>query len=424
MCSLWLNEYEPSQSVISSQGRIGHNALLSENSLFEANNHFFLSDLLPYDCSEQKGCRLKESLNEYLCLLTLTECVIYSCHEGILSHFDPLVGENACQIRALQIAKCFSSRCFEGDVLRHLLEVKQRINEILFDLRSLFQPNISLDHLLEEGRMGMGLTADEIFLVQCYLLTFVKKEKAVRDRINPLIKKEMTITKNIRHFGNVSRKFATDLVNKAREAVAAKSVSFVQELADQLPISDMTRRLVSDEFTILHIRNQSLRCIPCYYSTRIVLKEALLEGIPFVIIAKQQAKDREYSTVKKSTLFFKTTPNGYREVPLFQMDKDSIAIVVEGSTCDDFCNLAPAEKWRAWLSEHGPIELLSAQAASHRQYPHIAGDDLLKDVHDPEYKYYKEKAVQWGCSLEDPAGFLPSHIYCDKISNIVKTHKI
>ena len=64
----------------------------------------FLSVLLPYNAAEKTGERLGDGLREYLLLLTMTEDAMQALQKGELSLFDPLVGENACQIRAVKIA--------------------------------------------------------------------------------------------------------------------------------------------------------------------------------------------------------------------------------------------------------------------------------------------------------------------------------
>ena len=61
----------------------------------------FLSDLLPYDPQTKCGDRLLAGLKEYDFLLTAAENSADLINKGHISGFDPLVGENACQISAL-----------------------------------------------------------------------------------------------------------------------------------------------------------------------------------------------------------------------------------------------------------------------------------------------------------------------------------
>src|SRR5258708_1835911 len=71
----------------------------------------FLSDLLPYDTSTKINGRLKTSLKEYSFLLTALEHAIAALEKGELEQFDALVGENACQIRAVKIVMIAQKYC-------------------------------------------------------------------------------------------------------------------------------------------------------------------------------------------------------------------------------------------------------------------------------------------------------------------------
>lgn len=98
------------------------------------------------------------------------------------------------------------------------------------------------------------------------------------------------------------------------------------------------------------------------------------------------------------------------------------AIVLLGSTCRDFKNLPPANDWIDGIIEAGPISLMLAYAASHRQYPN---ESCLKEFsekssHDKEFEFYKKKAFEWGCCLENPSNFFLAHAYCDNIENLLE----
>ena len=75
-----------------------------KTSALESSPKNCLTSLLPYDPNVKKGKRLKDGLKEYLLLLLAAEEAFLSLLRGNLEYLDPLVGENACQIRALRLA--------------------------------------------------------------------------------------------------------------------------------------------------------------------------------------------------------------------------------------------------------------------------------------------------------------------------------
>ncbi|RDD35986.1 hypothetical protein TrispH2_012034 [Trichoplax sp. H2] len=79
-------------------------------SLSNCQKDFFLSQLLPYDPNVKKERKLINGLKEYLVLLIATEHVMEMLSKRDINKLDPLVGENACQIRAIQTALVFLKR--------------------------------------------------------------------------------------------------------------------------------------------------------------------------------------------------------------------------------------------------------------------------------------------------------------------------
>ena len=43
---------------------------------------------------------------------------------------------------------------------------------------------------------------------------------------------------------------------------------------------------------------------------------------------------------------------------------------------------------------------------------------MFENTLDASYHYYKKKAIEWGCTREDPRLFHISHIYCDRLGNV------
>lgn len=372
-----------------------------------------LSHLLPYDPSVKVGPRLKDGLKEYLLLLASTELAIQSLQQGELAKFDPLVGENACQIRAVKLALIIKKFSFDtGRLLEKIAELKIKVEELLNHGR--FEEQISLRDVLEGEGLNFEIDYSILFLIKSYSLSVVKVPRPFKSEL-PLVKNESTDSKKLKEISSVGSMFADNLVTNLREKLSASSVVFIQGLVKDWCSMDPCVEMVSDKFSVYH---RGLKCIPCYWTTRVLMKEALNHSIPVVMIAEQKAKDRNYETVRKTSIFFQPTSYGYKQVDQSLFDPNEPAVILLGATCRNDEELPDNQDWIEELLEYSPDDLILAYAASHRQYPDSAKDALVKEIQDTEYNDYKSKANEWGCSSENPSRFFLSHAFCDRIGNI------
>lgn len=377
----------------------------------------FLSDLLPYDPAVKIGNRLKDGLKEFLLLLNATEAAIKSLEKGELKHFDPIVGENACQIRAVKIALIYLN--YENlininKLMRDISVSRAGVEELLATIPNFSKSDTSLKYYLENQSLDVSVNDDELFLIKSFLLSKVKVMKPFNLE-KPLVENAGTDAKQIKEFSNVGSAFSWNFVRNLREKLSASSVKFVQEMAVKSINNKECDRMVSSKFSIIH---NGLKCLPYYWTARVLMELALSYRIPIVMIAEQRAKDLNYTAVRKTALFFKATADGYQEVDRFALNSDEPALILVGSTCRNFTDLPSTETWIQELLEHCLDDIILAYAASHRQYPDQEKDLLISEIKNENYCFHKEKAIEWGCSLENPSLFFLAHAYCDKIRNV------
>jgi len=370
-----------------------------------------LSELLPYDPSVKKGERLKDGLKEYHLLLVAAEQAIASIRQKELKHFDPLVGENACQIRAVKLALIFSKKTYDCDkLLGKVLAAKTLSEKFQNTLPELLSQNTSLQDLLTNENFSVSLTYGEFFLIKSYLLTKVKVSEPFRNE-KPLVKNERTDTKKIKEISSVGSMFADNLVRNLREYMSTLSVHFVQNISKKFSCS---MKMVSDQFLIAYKR---LQCLPCFWTTRLLMRQALSSSIPLVMIVQQKASDLYYKAVQNVVLFFRATPEGYQPIDPSSLPPDAPALILVGTTCRKLCDLPEKKRWIEELLEYSPVDLLLAYAAVHRQYPDTSQEHILEKISDDSYAYYKTKAEEWGCSMENPSRFFLAHAFCDTVRN-------
>lgn len=400
--SLWI----PNQRELGSQSCWG----------LDSNFHV-LSDLLPYDLGVKTHSRLIDGLKEYLLLLVAAEESINSLTLGRLKDFDPLVGENACQIRAVRLALIVKNDLINVDQLSQAVKkVKNNVVNLLNNPAMVLSSGISLEEALKSKELKVSVNESEIFVIMSYMLTKVKVLlPPSSDR--PLTKNEHTDTKKIKEISEVGSMFAGNFVKSLREQMSATSVRFVQELAKDMFLSEPISQLLSDRYLVEH---RKLHCLPCFATARVLMHQALRNHIPIVMFAEQRAKDQNYKVIEKAVLFFQPTSEGYVEVEYSSMNPLSPSLYFLGNTAGELKNLKDKKSWCRELSTRGPMDLILAYAAAHRQYPNASKDALLSDIQDAEYAYYKAKADEWGCSLENPSCFFLSHAFCDRVQNFQK----
>jgi hypothetical protein len=412
---------------------------------------YFLTDLLPYDLSVKTGKRLVDGLRELLLLIKATDQAMVSLKKGKYKDFDPLVGENACQIRAVKLALFLSSYPLNCTLLfERVSVVQQRIEVLLSDPSSLIKRHISLKELIHSENLDVIISGHEIFFIKSYLLSKVKTLNPLRPG-SSLVKNEVTDTKKIKQISTVGSMFADHLVKALREKLSESSVAFVQTIAEELSQNDLKKsfskgmskhsevkeglgestshfpnclslahldsnlKMVSDEFIVRH---RGLYCLPYYWATRVVMLQALRCRIPIFLIAEQKAKDREGQIMHQITLYFEPTEQGYQLMAHPDLSSGAPALFLVGVSYRNFEECLKRDAWILELVETGPIDLVLAYAAAHRQYPDLSKEAILLPIKDPNYEYHQLKAFEWGCSLENPSRFFLAHAFCDQVSNL------
>lgn len=401
--------------------RIAKGSKLEKNSLFlsDCQRNLPLSQLLTYDPSVKTGKRLKDGLKEYLLLIVAAEQALEALNSKNINFFDPLVGENACQIRAVKTALIlFKYPVNHQDLLPKIRLIKLKCFNLIKEVDRLATQGASLSNCLKDNLIEIKLTFNEIFLIQSYLLTKVKVLKPLKKE-NPLTKNEYTDTKKIKEISTVGSMFADKLVSHLRQSLSEYSIRFVQELARQLELDQSVKQMVSTDFVADH---RNLKCLPCFWVTKVIMEAALSYKIPIIIHAQLKSKDRNYELEQEVFLYFKATPSGYHRVSPFSLKKEGPAIVLLGSTCRNFKDLPSVNDWIVEITEKGPIPLMLAYAATHRQYPNENCPKKFseKSVDDKEFEFYKKKAFEWGCCVQNPSSFFLAHAYCDNIGNVLQ----
>lgn len=372
-----------------------------------------LSELLYYDIKNRKYAQLNKGLGEYQLIVSALAESLRVLEEGNLEKFDSIVGENACQIRAIKIAIIHSIHSINFPHFHEQISlVLKKINELLLPKRiaSLMQSGVSLKDVLNEYNLNIHLTSTEIFMLTSYLLTEMKELKSYNEFIPYLLDRSKCIPLQIKRLNNsVSCAFTDRLASHLRQTLASASVQFVRDIAEELEDPYLIR-MVSEDFTITH---NALKCIPMFWTYKILLKSAQKNKIPLVVHVKF-IEDHAQGYKLKNEKFFFLRPSdnlgeSYVESTPNDLDLEKAACVIQGVARAD-------SDWNEASILQSITDVILAGAADHRQYPN---PDHLVPIEDPEYESFKLTAKTKGFSLDNPTTFFIQHVYPSQVKRML-----
>lgn len=385
---------------------------------------YYLSQLLPYEPINKKNKELIIAMKEYNMLVMATEQAIQALENNDLEKFDALVGENACQIRAVKIAM-IACRYLENSTLTKIqidltkIQIKYFFDSVdnLMKTQKLIQT--SLNDFLKKHEFDIALTSDEFFFIQSFLLSKTKTLEASNDN-TPLRRNDVANPKKLIKFSNdtVSRVFCEKLLKKLRQSLSKASVEFVREQA-QLLKNEKLIKLCSENFTIYY--NTCWPCVPMFWTYKTLLLSAQRERIPIVLYAIIKAKDQESKIIEERILFFQRPQENqfYEEMAPSENDLTKPAILVQGMIEDVSDKFSSKEKWKEKIVNRNIINVILAGAADHRQYPDSNEDNRIEALKNDEefkseyenYKEFKAIALNDGYAEQNPTTFFIQHVF-------------
>ncbi len=376
-----------------------------------------ISHLFPYNLEEKYHAKLSDGLKEYKMLLVAAQQAMASIVEGKLSNFDALVGENSCQIRATLLLMITQRYQIDATgLLTKFTFLVNKVDSLLHKLSS-SEETIQLKLFLETEGLHFNITTCELFLISSYILTHVRV-LLPNSPTKPIVRNENTDTRKVKEISAVGSTFARDLIKKLRQIVSSISVHFVQEIAEVLPLPESMLDMVSDKYCVSHDKFGRLRCLPCFWYTLLLMHYSLMNDFPLVLVMDLVETDKNRSSTHKMALYFKVVDGVYQEVSQEALPGDTPSLVILGSSYRKISQNEGLDNWKNEILKHNPVELILAYAASHRQYPDESKDVLINEANSRPLAYYRSKAVEWGCTIDNPSLFFLVHAYCDQVKNI------
>jgi len=377
-------------------------------------DRYCLSNFLPYDPQKKVGSALRNGLNEYFFLLYGALKAVEALELNDLEQFDALVGENACQIRAVWISIIASKKdIFLGKLKNNIDESKNDVCKLLEEktIQKLMSSGVSLKELFINEKLFVSLSAQEAFVIQCFFLREVKSSNCIEILLDGILIKEKCIPKRLKKFGNVSSSFADNLVSKLRKTTAKQSVQFIRKYAEKSKDKKLIKML-ADEFIVNH--NNHLLCTPMFWTYKAVLFAAKIERIKIILHAKLLSNKGSCFDVLDEYWFDSGVEES--ELTIKRMDWDNLGnvpcVVFQGVACSGDDAVLSRHEWESGLLRFPMHKIILAGAADHRQYPNEEDNNSLSQLlQDHELETFKSFAREEGFSFENPSRFFIQHVY-------------
>ncbi len=375
-----------------------------------------LTELFYYNPSEKRYADLQKGLKEYRFFLLNTSLAIQNLQNKNLEKFDALVGENACQIRAIRIA-LIASKDLEtfNDLAQRITNALKKVDALLLpaSINRLMSQGPSLSEIIDKNELQVKLSPDQMFVVQSFILSEMRESQSDPEFTKSLFVIEKIVPGKLKSSNpQVSLSFLDRLASRLRKLLSHASVDFVRHTASFLQNRPLIK-MVSKNFGIEH---NNLSCIPMFWSYKTLLSLAYHEKISLIFHVKFLSKlDNGYRIIDEDFLFFRPCPNDqcYRECIPTEEDFKSSACVIQGAASSNGSQ-HPSSKlqWKQRMLKRSPIDVILAGAADHRQYP---DPEKKIPIQSLEYEDYKQFAEKYGFSLNNPTTFFIQHVYATQV---------
>lgn len=382
-----------------------------------------LSDRLPLfgslflqNCFDNTSPEEKFNAIQLICMRTLEALI--AIRDKNLKLFDALVGDQACQIRALKIALISNNdlnieiKLIENtknkiiDILnvnkneKRNLSLKCKENMTANPLKGkeiniLFQQeakklqeehktrlNCNAKKMLEED---VFVKSDVLFIARAYFLTITKL--TIRDLKKNTYKNSTKESKiqilNLDCKKIIEKGFFASL----KMDLAKGSVDFVKDLANEINFTNCLELKL--------VKNKRME-LPFLYMTEVVFKSAIQKNIPILLKIKN-IKEEAFAC----------------NIPFGNYEKDSVALIIESYSEKSFVELS-SNVFKDTLENEGILNIIKYNSAQHNQYTD------QEDLYDENQKALKVMAIEKGFSLSNPLLCCIDHVFCDLMGNQMK----
>ena len=389
-------------------------------------NKFSVFNLTQLDMLFNKDFKqIKTAIKNFKLLIELTLDSIRDFQEGNYENFDPLVGDNACQIRAILYWEIASINNIQSELKNwsiHLRYVSESLNSLKVDE----EHSISLFNFFEMNKIDHKVHEIVYLILLGYILTLSKKtlfglEKNSNTGKIEFIGKERNDVSSIQNIlskiqNDVSKSFCENLIKNAKKELSVLSINFVkQKLFFMKPTHEKLRLEKMLNENVL-IDSRGLHHAPFLPAMEILLEYMLKQQIPIVLKIKMIHADNAKEKGVFSILYT-VCPTNNIFVPITSRDKKNNqqpAFIIEALSISN--RFPSQEHLLQELAKKSIVEIILSNFAAHNQY---GGNHKHINIPDSRRDTLKLKAEKEGFCIINPELSRIYHIYVAPISDHV-----
>jgi len=379
-------------------------------------------ELLPYSPEKLilNELDLKKLINLTLFFYGEMNCMIKIVLDEEFHKLDAQVGENLCQVRAVNLLF----------ILKHTKELSidketlmlnfEKISTLINQLKQVTQSSISVKNNLRT-KAGDFLDKEGLLieLPKIYILLFkmhILHKYCVLDTNNIPI----TInTQKISETAGIVNSAAKRLIHNFQKSIAKHSTEFT---IDCFSFSSQLKNDALRLKKLCRYADEKRWVFPCFIGAKALMSYLAKFNFPICVVIKHLIKE----SIFESKILFEVDANKtYQITHSPETHLDSSAMIIEGISS----NLSNPENTKKIIIQKGIEEILYLNMAAHPQYtgkvlknfsinPYMDIEDS-DDLHD-ELSEYQYRANILGCSLENPSLFFIKHIFVSKLDKIFK----
>lgn len=399
------------------------------------------TSLAPIAFTSKQMNTTKESISN---LFKMWNTALSSFINNKMEHFDALVGENACHIRAAFLTDLLSDNnkdLFKEALKKVIVAIELNIDSLAKILIAPQDRQKSIDEFLIKHHLLFyipeSLFNQVRFIIESYLLTLTKEKMPTTD----LILRERTNYRQVDDLGFVHNK-TKSLVSNSQKSLSKACCHYIQSEAAHLnnPALPLLLKIQTDA------HNRSF--LPQFIVAKVLFQRMLQKKQPLVIKITRFVKNTPLDQIN---LIFKSNAEQSDFIRCNRAPKNEPCIIAAGVI--NYESIPESEdEYLGRLSQYSMLNILYANFAMHPQYagelkelviPFNDTISLIKEqisaleplkknelkinslknqiklIKAEQDDFYQKKsdALNNGCALSNPSLLFFNHIYCDMIAN-------
>lgn len=343
------------------------------------------------------------------CCLTNLKMACNALIRGRLSTLDPIVGENACQIRALAALRAYDNPIQIQEAERIAALVEERLKHLIYLMNKernrafpFYNRESSLGDQLKSLELEVEVSQELDYLVRSHFLTvgkyfFVNRHGVEKSGIDIQRIKQVLKT-------SLRGDFLEVLINYSQQKLSQLTISLIQMEAEKLSRG-------GDSGELNRIKNQlqppRIRTVgPCrlqascaFYNMKAVVLRVCELQLPILIKEHQASKPKGYYLRSE-------IPGASPSLSKRPEEAHQAMLVIEGY----FAENEPQEGIAIALQSK-LIDLILANVALVKQYSEDDDLSVLEEGAKDEVARYRDLGKQLGCQTHKPHLFSIVHVH-------------